>query len=193
MAYHKAYISGSSGHIITAKMIFSSEIRVAMFDFSRLRQFFLANLFVIISSQGALANTLSDPMAELEQQINAASGQVVYLDFWASWCIPCRKSFPWLNQMQAKYGEQGLTVLSVNLDADQALAKEFLSEVPADFSVIYDPNGSIARQFKLKGMPTSYIFNGKGEIVTTHVGFKVKKIPEYEQELVKLLANRASK
>jgi len=126
----------------------------------------------------------------LEKSLNEAKGQVVYLDFWASWCGPCRKSFPWLNAMQAKYKNQGFKVISVNVDAERSLADEFLQALPAHFTVIYDPKGKVARQFKLKGMPSSYLINKQGEMVSAHVGFIENKKPSYEQEIVRLIQQK---
>lgn len=130
----------------------------------------------------------SPAQKELHQMIADNKGQVIYLDFWASWCAPCRKSFPWLNEMQAKYESQGLKVISVNLDAEREFADEFLQEIPADFAVVYDDIGATAKEFKVRGMPSSYLINRKGELVSRHVGFKIKKQPVYEQEIKDLLA-----
>jgi len=127
---------------------------------------------------------------ELQQTLKEAKGQVVYLDFWASWCGPCRKSFPWLNAMQAKYKNQGFRVISVNVDAERSLADKFLQALPAHFDVIYDPKGKIARQFKLKGMPSSYLINKQGDIVSGHVGFIDNKKATYEQEIVHLIQQK---
>jgi len=65
-------------------------------------------------------------------------GSVIYVGFLASWCTPCRKSFPWMNEMQEKYGNLKFKVISINLDADHKLAEEFLSKTPANFSILYD-------------------------------------------------------
>ncbi|MBA6365235.1 TlpA family protein disulfide reductase, partial [Colwellia sp. BRX8-8] len=97
------------------------------------------------------------------------------------------KSFPWMNEIQAQYKQQGLTIISVNVDNNKALADEFLAEVPADFTVFYDPKGNVARKFKLKGMPSSYIIDRSGEVVSTHVGFSESKKEKYQQELEALL------
>lgn len=125
----------------------------------------------------------------LEQQLTKEQGKVIYIDFWASWCIPCRKSFPWMNDLTAKYKTKGLTIISINLDHSRALADEFLIENPANFPVIYDPKGLIARKYKLKGMPSSFIVNRKGKIVSAHVGFNQEKKLTYEQELKDLLTS----
>lgn len=149
--------------------------------------FFL--IILITFSQSLLANEQKKftSIELLNQQLEKEKGKVVYIDFWSSWCIPCRKSFPWMNDLQAKYQAQGLTILSINLDHSRQLADEFLVENPANFPVIYDPKGLIARKYQLKGMPSSYIINRQGKIVSAHVGFNQEKKLAYEQELKALL------
>jgi len=124
---------------------------------------------------------------QLKNKLAQLKGQVIYLDFWASWCGPCRKSFPWMNTMQAKYKNQGFTIVSINVDKEQTLAEKFLQENPHNFTVIYDPQGDIAKQFKLRGMPSSYLINRQGKVVNAHVGFFYKKQDSYEAELKKLI------
>ncbi|WP_299795270.1 TlpA disulfide reductase family protein [uncultured Shewanella sp.] len=114
-------------------------------------------------------------------------GRVVYLDFWASWCGPCRKSFPWMNAMHQKYQQQGLAIVAINLDADRASADKFLSSFPADFHIRFDPKADVASQFDLLGMPSSYIFNRQGELVHKHQGFFKERSVGYENELIELL------
>ena len=116
-------------------------------------------------------------------------GKVVVLDFWASWCVPCRRSFPWMNTMQEKYGDDGLVIIGVNLDANYADAEAFLRETPAQFRIISDPDGTLAREHDVIAMPTSYIFDRNGKLVTRHLGFKVKRQEEYEALLVDTLNN----
>ena len=137
-------------------------------------------------SASASANTL----ARFEQQLNQYKGKVVYLDFWASWCVPCRRSFPWMNEIQTQYRDKGLVVLSVNLDADQTFATQFLNEVPANFAIFYDPKGAVAKAFKLRGMPSSYLIDRSGKRVSAHVGFNEKKKALYQAELEQLLAQQ---
>jgi len=115
-------------------------------------------------------------------------GKIVIVDFWASWCVPCRRSFPWLNEMQAKYADQGLVVVGVNMDAEAGEADAFLKEFPADFRIVTDPGGTLAKQFDVIAMPSSYVLNGDGDIVARHLGFKVKKQDEYEAAIRNALA-----
>jgi len=117
-------------------------------------------------------------------------GKVVVLDFWASWCVPCRRSFPWMNSMQEKYADDGLVIIGVNLDAVDADAQAFLRESPADFQIINDPEGALALEHDVVAMPTSYIFDRDGRLVTRHLGFKVKRQDEYEALLVETLSRK---
>jgi thiol-disulfide isomerase/thioredoxin len=107
-------------------------------------------------------------------------GKVVYLDFWASWCGPCRQSFPWMNEMHAKYGAKGLVVLAINVDATTADAKKFLSETPAKFEITYDAKGVTPKAFGIRGMPTSYLIDRTGKVLSTHAGFNPAKKSEME-------------
>ena len=108
------------------------------------------------------------------------AGKVVLVDFWASWCEPCRRSFPWMNAMQSKYGADGLVIVAVNVDNDLAAARRFLEEHPAQFQVHYDEDKALARRFEVVAMPSSFLLDGNGQLVATHLGFKVLKQDEYE-------------
>lgn len=122
-----------------------------------------------------------------EMPLNLAEykGKVVYLDFWASWCVPCRKSFPWMNTMQQQYSPDDLVIIAVNLDKKKELATSFLDENPANFKILYDPKGQLAKKFQIKGMPSSVIFDRNGKPVVAHTGFFIKKISDYEAEIQK--------
>lgn len=119
--------------------------------------------------------------------LDAYRGRVVVVDFWASWCAPCRRSIPWLNQMRARYGDRGLVVIGVNVDKDARDAARFMREVPIDFEVVYDPEGTLAAQYALEGMPSSYVYSRDGELVARHLGFQNARRPEYEALLSRLL------
>ncbi|KGM42184.1 thiol:disulfide interchange protein DsbE [Aquabacterium sp. NJ1] len=99
-------------------------------------------------------------------------GSVVYVDFWASWCGPCKHSFPWMNDMQAKYGDKGLKIIAVNLDQKMADAQAFLKGTPASFTVAFDSKGESPRKFGVKGMPSSYLVGPDGRVVLVHSGFR---------------------
>jgi len=116
-------------------------------------------------------------------------GKVVYLDFWASWCTPCKESFPWMQQLHEKYKDQGLEIVTVNLDKKRAHADKFLLKYKADFTVRFDPSGTLADQYQLAGMPMSYIIDKKGIIRHRHIGYIPAMQPLYEKQIVDLLKN----
>jgi cytochrome c biogenesis protein CcmG/thiol:disulfide interchange protein DsbE len=120
-------------------------------------------------------------------QLTELKGKVIYLDFWASWCKPCKKSFPWMNEMQQRYADDGFEVLAVNLDKDRKLADEFLKQVNTRFTVVFDENGTTASLYKLKGMPSSYLITRDGKVSASHVGFREKDKEKLEQAIKKLL------
>ncbi len=127
------------------------------------------------------------PTDEGQVLLSKYRGEVVYLDFWATWCGPCRDSFPWMNQMQDKYGSQGLNVVAVSLDTDHALARRFADELSANFTIGYDDTGSIADLFKVKGMPTSVVIGRDGRVAEIHQGFNDSKMVPYEGSIKKAL------
>ncbi len=126
-------------------------------------------------------------LAALEKAIAQHKGKVIYVDFWASWCAPCRKSFPWLYAMQQQYADNSFVILSVNLDAERPLAEQFLSEVQVNFPIIYDPKGETSKKYRLRGMPTSLLIDQYGNGVSSHTVFLEENIPLYEEEIKKLL------
>ncbi len=99
-------------------------------------------------------------------------GKLVYVDFWASWCGPCKQSFPWMNEMHAKYAARGLEIVAINVDAKAADAERFLVATPAKFTIAFDAKGQTPKQFDVKAMPTSYLVNSDGKVVLVHAGFR---------------------
>jgi thiol-disulfide isomerase/thioredoxin len=118
-------------------------------------------------------------------------GRVVVVDFWASWCKPCRQSLPWLNEMRARYGEQGLVIIGVNVDAQRADADRFLRDVPVDFEIIYDAQGALAQQFGLQSMPSSFVYDRDGKLAHTLQGFREARRAEHESQIQTLLAGKS--
>lgn len=102
------------------------------------------------------------------------AGRLTYVDFWASWCGPCRKSFPWMNEMHRKYAASGLEIVAVNLDQERADAGEFLARLPAEFPVVYDAAGEAPTRYGVKGMPTSVLVGADGNVIAVHAGFNEK-------------------
>lgn len=132
--------------------------------------------FELPSQQGAVS---------LKQQL----GKVVYVDFWASWCTPCRQSFPFMNALQKKYGTGGLRIIAINLDQKDEDAQIFLGKNPAQFLVAYDPQGNVAKQYKVLGMPSSFLIGRDGKLLFTHRGFKLADQAMLEAKIQQALAN----
>jgi thiol-disulfide isomerase/thioredoxin len=120
------------------------------------------------------------------------AGKVVLLDFWASWCSPCLKSFPWMNGLQQKHSGDGLVVVAINVDQDRKLADTFLGKTPAKFRVEYDPAGAIARKFDVQAMPTSFLIDRRGKVRFRHEGFKEKSRDSREKQIEQLLKEPAA-
>ena len=140
-----------------------------------------------------LASSFATPaIAKDKLNLDQYQGEVVYVDFWASWCTPCKQSFPWMNQMHKKYHDLGLNIIAVNLDEDPASADKFLSKHPASFKTIKDPEGNLAEQYQVQGMPTALLFDKTGKLVDQHIGFNPKKVNQYETVLRKALATQGS-
>ena len=123
-------------------------------------------------------------------RLGSFQGQVVLLDFWASWCGPCKKSFPWMNEMQAKYGPAGLRIVAINLDERREDAEHFLAQVPAKFTIGFDTQGKTPGLFGVKGMPSSVLIGANGFIDSLHAGFRDEDATVLEQRIARALEAR---
>jgi len=150
--------------------------------------FILIILVPIFSTNQSALLAVEAKEAEDIVNISNYQGQVVYLDFWASWCIPCRKSFPWLNKIRQMYSKKQLTIVAVNLDKDPELAADFLKKYPASFGIVYDQAGLLAKKYQIPGMPSSILFDHNGKVIGAHSGFFKKKIDQYEQTIANAIS-----
>lgn len=115
-------------------------------------------------------------------------GKVVLIDFWASWCPPCKTSFPALDALYREYRARGLEVLAVNLDERRHDADTFLAAHPHRLTVLYDPKGVSPQAFGVKGMPSSFLIDRAGNIRFTHMGYSGNVDDSYRQEVAQLLS-----
>jgi thiol-disulfide isomerase/thioredoxin len=120
-------------------------------------------------------------------QVGQYAGKVVLVDFWASWCAPCKESFPWMQRMHERYASQGLVIVAVNVDHDRALAERFLARQRPGFQVVYDPHGDLAEQYRVSSMPASYLYSRGGEIRFRHSRANDEERAQGEREIVALL------
>jgi thiol-disulfide isomerase/thioredoxin len=119
--------------------------------------------------------------------LHALKGHVVYVDFWASWCGPCRRSFPWMSAMQKKYGAQGLEVIAINVDKHRADADRFLAQVPAQFTTVFDPSGATPGSYDVKAMPSSVLIDANGNVALVEEGFRDERRDALEARIRALL------
>jgi thiol-disulfide isomerase/thioredoxin len=140
-------------------------------------------LMSLIAGLALLAPLRAAPLVD----VDGLRGQVVYLDFWASWCAPCRLSFPWLQHLQESYGAQGLTIIAVNVDTDRAAVEKFLARLRPTFDVRFDPQGKLPEIYKVRGMPSSVLIDRRGVTRFTHIGFRPIDAEAYESQVRELL------
>lgn len=126
-------------------------------------------------------------LAGKEVKLSSLKGKVVIVDFWASWCGPCRESMPVLERLSKTYKNKGLVVLGVNIDNDAATASKFLKDVPVSFTVVNDAAKTVAKAYAPPTMPSSYIVDKLGRIHAVHAGFKASDGKKLEAEVQQLL------
>jgi thiol-disulfide isomerase/thioredoxin len=123
-------------------------------------------------------------------RLSDLAGQVVLIDFWASWCIPCRTSFLALDALQRELGPKGLVVIALNVDEQRKNADAFLADRPHVMRVAFDPKGQAARAFDLQAMPSAVVIDRSGRIRYTHMGYTDKTVAQYRAEILELLGER---
>jgi thiol-disulfide isomerase/thioredoxin len=147
-------------------------------------------VLLIAASLPAIADPaprFSLPTSHGSVSLDSLRGYVVYVDFWASWCDPCRKSFPWMNELQHKFADQGLKIVAVNLDTKQESLDKFLAKYPVNFTIAFDPGGDVAKLYQVKGMPSSYLIDRQGNLVSSHIGFLEKDTKLLEEHVAEVL------
>jgi len=147
-------------------------------------------VFACLSVFAAAAPAFPAENAPAPLDLARFRGQVVVVDFWASWCKPCRQSIPWLNEMKRRYASQGLVIIGVNVDAERGDAERFLREVPIEFDVLYDPQGKLAGQFHLQGMPSTFVYDREGKLAHTLLGYREARRAGHEAQIQSLLTGK---
>ena len=152
----------------------------------------IALMALVLSTQAGWkpGTTLPDlSKFQLEGKIPSnLSGKVILIDFWASWCGPCKASFPVLNDLQNDYASKGLLVIAVNQDKTPALMTAFLEEHTVSFLTLRDANNLLVEAADVQSMPSSFIVDRSGKIRFVHTGFHGEKsTAQYKEEIEKLL------
>jgi thiol-disulfide isomerase/thioredoxin len=150
----------------------------------------LAILLVAGPAHAGAAQPKESPAAEL-LDLEQWQGRVVLVDFWASWCVPCRRSFPWMQSMLDKHGASGLVVVAVDVGESREAADAFTRQFQNEFHYLYDAEGRIADALGVDAMPTSILFDRQGRPVFRHAGFRSQDTTAYEGQIVSLLQANA--
>jgi peroxiredoxin len=119
--------------------------------------------------------------------LHALSGKVAVVDFWATWCDPCKKSFPKLEALNAKYEAEGLEIVGVSEDDENTGIRAFASDLGARFPLVWDENKAIASKWQPKSMPTTFILDRSGTIRFVHLGYHDDEEAVIEREIKSLL------
>src|ERR1700683_1182863 len=152
-------------------------------------------LAAIVFSAAALAAADSGPAPEFTltalsgQQggLSQYKGQVVMVNFWATWCGPCQQEMPLLDQMYKKYKPAGFTLIGVNVDKEAPAVKELLARKPVSFPVLLDPANQVSKAYHVDEMPSSVIIDRKGEIRYIHRGYRPGDENEYQDRIRQLI------
>jgi thiol-disulfide isomerase/thioredoxin len=114
-------------------------------------------------------------------------GRVVLIDFWASWCAPCKESFPALDSLHEELNGEGLEVVAINVDEDRKSALAFLAARSPSLTVLFDPSGRTPEAFKVEGMPSSFLIDREGFVRFRHLGFTAQTKTDFRREISILL------
>ncbi|MEM1416855.1 MAG: TlpA disulfide reductase family protein [Myxococcota bacterium] len=114
-------------------------------------------------------------------------GKVVLVDFWASWCAPCRQEMPALERLHTRYADRGLVIVGVNIDRDEANMRGFLERTPVSFRVVHDGSHQVADRYAPPRMPSSYLVDQRGVIRYVHEGYRRGDAEEIERRIRDLL------
>jgi thiol-disulfide isomerase/thioredoxin len=130
--------------------------------------------------------------AGLSGTLPATEGRVVLVDFWASWCGPCKASFPAYSKLQSDYANRGLVIVAVSVDENAAAYERFVKNLHPQFVTVHDKAQQLVRQVKVPTMPTCYLIGRDGKVRFMHQGFHGEdSARELRQEIDTLLAENA--
>jgi thiol-disulfide isomerase/thioredoxin len=139
------------------------------------------------AAEGDTAPPFTLPNLDKSATYSLATGKVIYLDFWASWCAPCRVSFPEVIALQNDLGSDRFEVIAVTVDENPAAARRFLRHYDVPYQILSDPDGVVAEQYALPGMPTSFVIDQEGSVSLRHSGFKSGDMTSIRRRIHQLL------
>ena len=120
-------------------------------------------------------------------KLSQLQGNVVMINFWASWCGPCRQEMPLMDELYSQYKDLGFTILAVNVDENRDEALRFLDKVPVNYPILYDPESSVSELYEVQAMPTTVMIDRNGNARYLHYGYQPGYEDEYEQQIRELV------
>ncbi len=156
---------------------------------------FLTLMLVLLTAGSAGAAAVSGPAPDFTLKSRDGSniklselrGQVVMVNFWASWCGPCRQEMPLLDQLYQRYQPMGFTLLGVNVEEDSAAADRVLKEIPVTFPILYDSKNSVSESYQVRAMPSTVLIDRDGNIRYLHKGYQPGYEEDYQQQIRQLV------
>jgi cytochrome c biogenesis protein CcmG/thiol:disulfide interchange protein DsbE len=162
--------------------------RIKLKNIYNIAVFILCIIFAGTADSSAPNFTLNTLKGSGSVSLSSLRGKVVLLDFWASWCEPCKLSFPAYNKLLQQYGGQGFTIVGINQDRDLGEALKFLDQFPARFTILSDPDSVATNLYNPPTMPTSYLIDRQGNIVKTYEGYHQGDEEQIAQDIANYLA-----
>jgi len=170
------------------RLINKAPISIALLDF-RLAAVLIAGLATALAGVKP-----GDPFPELasfhlEGKLpDVSTNRIVLVDFWASWCGPCKESFPVMEELQQRYGTQGLVIIAVNVDENRADMEDFLKHNRVTFTIVRDTKQKLVDKTGIATMPSSFLLDREGKVRFTHNGFRGEETKrKYAEEIESLL------
>ncbi|WP_020406672.1 TlpA family protein disulfide reductase [Hahella ganghwensis] len=140
-----------------------------------------------VEIEGAAPDFTLRSSLEKNLRLSEHKGQVVMINFWASWCGPCRQEMPLMQEIYDKYKKFGFTIMAVNVDEDPSLADEFLNDVSVTFPILYDTKNEVSEMYNVEAMPTSIMVDRNGNMRYLHKGYQPGFEEKYAKEVKKLI------
>ena len=119
--------------------------------------------------------------------LDSLKGQIVLVNFWASWCGPCRKEMPILEQLNRQFHNKGVTLIGVNVEPDSAAATDWLKATPVSFPILFDTDSKVSKLYQVEGMPNTVILDRKGNVRYIHRGYQPGAENEYLDQIRALI------
>ena len=150
----------------------------------------LATVAVAGSSSGPAPDFSLQSLDGSTVRLSDLKGQVVLINFWATWCAPCREEMPLLDAIYQKYNRLGVELLGINVEDDASGARKYLNETPVTFPILFDADGRVSKQYQVKAMPSTILVDRHGNVRHIHYGYKPGYENDYQDQIRALVREK---